>query len=99
MRPRNRPGRIRERTHEPENIGRPFEAARHRLCSSVVAWTSDSQPGKPAPPIWLPAGRDNRRGSWTLWIRPGRTSWFQHLVAEVCTGEVGAVLCIEASRL
>src|SRR6516162_3358135 len=27
--------------------------------------------------------------------RPG----FQHLVAEVCTGEVGAVLCIEASRL
>ena len=28
-------------------------------------------------------------------VRPG----FQHLVAEVCTGEVGAVLCIEASRL
>lgn len=27
--------------------------------------------------------------------RPG----FQHLVAEVCTGQVGAVLCIEASRL
>jgi len=27
--------------------------------------------------------------------RPG----FQHLVAEVCTGHVGAVLCIEASRL
>src|SRR6201998_68699 len=27
--------------------------------------------------------------------RPG----FQHLVAEVCTGEVGAVFCIEASRL
>ncbi len=27
--------------------------------------------------------------------RPG----FEHLVAEVCTGEVGAVLCIEASRL
>src|SRR5579885_1138930 len=27
--------------------------------------------------------------------RPG----FQHLVAEVCTGEVGAILCIEASRL
>ncbi len=27
--------------------------------------------------------------------RPG----FQRLVAEVCTGEVGAVLCIEASRL
>src|SRR3984893_8402150 len=27
--------------------------------------------------------------------RPG----FQHLVAEVCTGEIGAVLCIEASRL
>ena len=27
--------------------------------------------------------------------RPG----FQHLVADVCTGEVGAVLCIEASRL
>src|SRR3984885_6324932 len=24
---------------------------------------------------------------------------FQHLVAEVCTGQVGAVLCIEASRL
>ena len=27
--------------------------------------------------------------------RPG----FEHLVAEVCTGQVGAVLCIEASRL
>lgn len=27
--------------------------------------------------------------------RPG----FQHLVAEICTGQVGAVLCIEASRL
>lgn len=27
--------------------------------------------------------------------RPG----FQRLVAEVCTGEVGAVFCIEASRL
>ncbi len=27
--------------------------------------------------------------------RPG----FQHLVAQVCTGQVGAVLCIEASRL
>ena len=27
--------------------------------------------------------------------RPG----FQHLVAAVCTGQVGAVLCIEASRL
>jgi DNA invertase Pin-like site-specific DNA recombinase len=27
--------------------------------------------------------------------RPG----FEHLVAEVCTGKVGAVLCIEASRL
>src|SRR5262249_53475458 len=27
--------------------------------------------------------------------RPG----FQRLVAEVCTGEVGAILCLEASRL
>ena len=34
---------------------------------------------------------------------PGPVSWsgpgFQKLVAEVCTGEVGAIFCIEASRL
>src|SRR5260370_13521318 len=79
MRPLNRLSRIRERTHESKNIGGPFEAARHRVYSSVIAWTSDSQPGEPAPAIWLgrprsptwfPAGRDNRRGSWTLWVRP-----------------------------
>ena len=34
-----------------------------------------------------------------LWVRPGGAAWIQHLVAEVCTGQVGAVLCIEASRL
>ena len=35
-----------------------------------------------------------RSGSGQV-ARPG----FEHLVAEVCTGQVGAVLCIEASRL
>src|SRR5436190_15279616 len=70
---------VREETHEPQNIGGSFEAARHHLYSSVITRTGDSQPGEPAPaiwfgrprsPTWLPAGRDNRRGSWTLWIRP-----------------------------
>src|SRR4249920_4256424 len=84
MRPLNRLSRIRERTHESKNIGGPFEAARHRVYSSVIAWTSDSQPGEPAPAIWLgrprsptwfPAGRDNRRGSWTLWVRPSGAPW------------------------
>ena len=38
---------------------------------------------------------DLGRSGSGLMVRPG----FQRLVAEVCTGEVGAVFCIEASRL
>src|ERR1700730_15170223 len=38
---------------------------------------------------------DMGRSACGLVERPG----FQRLVAEVCTGEIGAVLCIEASRL
>ena len=38
---------------------------------------------------------DLRRSGSGLVERPG----FQHLVAEVCTGQVGAVFCIEASCL
>ena len=38
---------------------------------------------------------DLGRSGSGLMERPG----FQRLVAEVCTGEVGAVFCIEASRL
>ena len=38
---------------------------------------------------------DLGRSGSGLSVRPG----FQKLVAEVCAGDVGAVLCIEASRL
>jgi DNA invertase Pin-like site-specific DNA recombinase len=94
--------------HESQNIGGPFEAARHCLYSSVVAWTGIHNQESQRRQYGL-ADHARQLGFQQVEIidedlgrsgsgqveRPG----FQHLVAEVCTGQVGGVLCIEASRL
>ena len=82
---------------------------RHRLCSAIHPQPSDSITRKASvasmgwrigPANWafqtsLVIDEDLGRTGSGLVDRPG----FQRLVAEVCTGEVGAVFCIEASRL
>ena len=47
----------------------------------------------------LRVGDRDRRRSRPLGLRPRHAAWLPALVAELCAGAVGAVFCIEASRL
>ena len=94
--------------NESENFTGSLEAAGHRVHPAISHRASAAQPGEPATAIRTCRSRTparfqsvevidedlGRSGSGQV-ERPG----FEHLVAEVCTGQVGAVLCIEASRL
>ena len=84
------------------------EAEGRRLHPPVHAGPGSDQPREPAAPVRarrcgpatrIPRRRSHRRrprplGSGTV-ARPG----FEQLVAWLCAGEVGAVLCFDASRL